>query len=293
MHMNQEIDNPANGERTTMKALRGLCFFFIAVFGCLVLAGPLTAEETLRVGVAEIEITPPEGFPMAGYYHERLATGTHDPLKARAMVFRMAQTQVALIVCDLTGIAMDLTAEVRRRVSEKTGIPSSHIILSATHSHTAPDYTRNLYEYLQRGTGHNKEGKQPYAARLVDGIVEATVAAHGRTKPIILEAGSVQQKKPVSFNRRFVMRDGSVRTWMRLDDPNVIRPAGPIDPDIGMLLVRSTEKEGLVALLSNFALHLDTVGGTQWSADYPYYLEQALRKSLNRDLVSVFGTGCC
>jgi neutral ceramidase len=109
----------------------------------------------------------------------------------------------------------------------------------------------------------------------------------------------------VSFNRRFVMKDGSVRTWMSLNDPNVVRPAGPIDPEIGMLLVRSAAAAALagergkseatrpLALVSNFALHLDTVGGTLWSGDYPYYIERALRKSLHRDLVSVFGAGCC
>jgi neutral ceramidase len=140
---------------------------------------------------------------------------------------------------------------------------------------------------------------------LIGGIVEAVVTAHGRAQPAFVEAGSAWQKVPVSFNRRFVMKDGSVRTWMSLNDPNVVRPAGPIDPEIGMLLVRSaaaaalagergkTEAARPLALVSNFALHLDTVGGTRWSGDYPYYIEQVLRKSLHRDLVSVFGTGCC
>src|SRR5687768_6776538 len=41
---------------------------------------------SLRVGVAEVDITPPIGFPMAGYYHERLADGQIDALKAKAIV---------------------------------------------------------------------------------------------------------------------------------------------------------------------------------------------------------------
>ena len=82
---------------------------------------------------------------MAGYYHERLAEGTIDPLKAKAIVFRTDETAAALVVCDLIGIATDLKLAIRQRVAEKTGIPPSNIVISATHSHTAPDYGKELY----------------------------------------------------------------------------------------------------------------------------------------------------
>ncbi|MEI6539761.1 MAG: hypothetical protein WCO86_09575, partial [Planctomycetota bacterium] len=87
------------------------------------LPSKLDSSSSLLVGVAETDITPPVGFPMAGYYHERLAEGTIDPLKAKAIVFRDGETAAALVVCDLIGIATDLSREVRRRVFEKTGIP--------------------------------------------------------------------------------------------------------------------------------------------------------------------------
>jgi hypothetical protein len=252
---------------------------------------PALAEDALRVGVAEADITPPKGFPVAGYYHERLATGTIDPLKARAIVLRTEQVQAAVVACDLTGIAADLTVEVRRRASARTKIPAEHIILTATHSHTAPDYMKDLYEYLGTRDGRAK-AERPYAAKLVGGIVDAIADAHAHVEPVVLEAGSARQDTPVSFNRRFLMRDGSVRTWMSLDQPDVLRPAGPIDPEMSLLLVRSARGQPR-GLLSNFALHLDTVGGTQWSADYPYYLEQAARKAFDPKLVFLFGNGCC
>jgi neutral ceramidase len=248
------------------------------------------AGEPLHVGVAEADITPPLGFPIAGYYHERLATGTLDPLKAKAVVFRSGKTQAALVVCDLTGIAVDLGNEVRHRAAAKTGIPAEHIVVSATHSHTAPDFTRDLFEHLADKPG--KGGQPRYAARLIDGVVEAIVNAQAALKPAMVEAGAVRQETPVSFNRRFVMRDGTVKTWMRLDHPDVVRPAGPIDPEIGMLLVRGGDKKPL-GLVSNFALHLDTVGGTQWSGDYPHFIGKEVRKALGENVASIFGTGCC
>jgi hypothetical protein len=252
---------------------------------------PAVAEGTLRVGVAEADITPPKGFPVAGYYHERLATGTLDPLKARAIVFRTELVQAAVAACDLTGIAVDLTGEVRRRAAARTGIPAANIILTATHSHTAPDYMKDLYDYLGTSDGPSKP-ERPYAAKLVGGIVDAIADAQARAEPVVVEAGNARQETPVSFNRRFLIRDGSVRTWMSLDNPDVLRPAGPIDPDVGLLLVRSASGQPR-GLLSNFALHLDTVGGTLWSADYPYHVEQAARKALDPKLVFLFGNGCC
>jgi hypothetical protein len=245
---------------------------------------------SIQVGLGAVDITPPVGFPMAGYYHERLAEGAIDPLKARAIVFRDGQTEAALVVCDLIGIATDLSKAARQRVSEKTGIPASNIVISATHSHTAPDYMKELY--LNFGGQRQDPDRAAYIERLIEGPLEAIVAARAAARPAILEAGSARQEPQVSFNRRFVMRDGSVRTWMTLDHPDVVRPAGPIDPEIALVSIKSDAGKTL-GVLSNFALHLDTVGGQKWSADYPYFIEQTLRKQVGTDVTSIFATGCC
>ena len=265
--------------------------FLLAGLLNLLTACPGPAAEPIRIGVAETEITPPEGFPMAGYYHERLAAGTRDPLKAKAAVFRQGEREAVFVAADLTGISRDLCVEVRRRAAAKTGIPSQYIAISATHSHTAPDYSRHVYEFL--GGKTPADGSRPYAARLIDGIVAAVVEAHAAAQPALVETGSGQQQTPVSFNRRFVMKDGSVRTWQRLDNPQVVRAAGPIDPEIGLLLIRSADEKTPLGIISNFALHLDTVGGLQWSADFPYFIEQALRKQLGEKVISIFGNGAC
>ncbi len=244
----------------------------------------LTAKDEaggLRVGMAEVDITPPVGFPMAGYYHERLAEGTIDSLKAKSIVFREEDTAGALVVCDLIGIATDLSREVQRRASEKTGIPASNIVIAATHSHTAPDYMKELWLYL------GKEKQEPlraeYIEKLINGPVDAIVRAHEDAGKFTLSTGSALQTTPVAFNRRFVMRDGSVQTWQALSNPEVVRAAGPIDPMIELLAVRNSDDGKVRGILSNFALHLDTVGGMRWSADYPFFIERTLRKNYGAD----------
>lgn len=262
----------------------------VAVFTTLFVVNTLfAADEPLKIGIAETDITPPIGFPMAGYYHERLAEGTIDPLKAKAIVFRGAKEQAAWVACDLIGISTDLSRAIRARASEKTGIPAANIVISATHSHTAPDYGKELVKFL------NKAPQDPlrtgYIDKLITGPVTAISAAFSKAEPLRLEAGSASQQTPVSFNRRFVMRDGSVKTWMNWQNPDVVRAAGPIDPEIGLIVARSNDGTPR-GILSNFALHLDTVGGTKWSADYPHFIEYSLRKN-NSDVISIFGTGCC
>ena len=252
---------------------------------------PKDEATTLRVGMAEVDITPPVGFPMAGYYHERLAEGTIDSLKAKAIVFREGDTSGALVVCDLIGIATDLSREVRRQASEKTGIPASNIVIAATHSHTAPDYMKELWLYL------GKEKQEPlraeYIEKLISGTVDAIVRADQDAGNFTLATGAALQEIPVAFNRRFVMRDGSVQTWQALSNPDVVRAAGPIDPRIELLAIRNTDDGKVRGVLSNFALHLDTVGGMRWSADYPFFIEQTLKKNYGADVISIFGTGCC
>ena len=251
---------------------------------------PAADAPTIRVGLAEVDITPPIGFPMAGYYHERLAEGQLDPLKAKAIVLDDGRTQAALVVCDLIGIASDLSQAVRQRASEQTGIPAANIVISATHSHTAPDYMKELY--LNLGGQRQDPTRAAYVEKLIGSPAQAIVAAKATAQPVVLKAGAAKQEPTVSFNRRFVMRDGSVRTWMSLDNPQVVRPAGPIDPEIGLVSIETADGRPR-GVLSNFALHLDTVGGMKWSADYPHFVTQALRKTAGEEVISIFATGCC
>ena len=91
-----------------------------------------SAIAQIQAGVSEVDITPPDGFPMAGYYHERLATGAIDPLKAKAIVFQQGGQSAALVVCDLIGVSTDLSKAIRTRAAKRTGIPRENIVVSAS-----------------------------------------------------------------------------------------------------------------------------------------------------------------
>ena len=88
------------------------------------------------------------------------------------------------------------------------------------------------------------------------------------------------------------MKDGTVGWNPGKLNPNIVRVAGPIDPEVRVLFFEGDNKKPLATYV-NFAMHLDTVGGTQISADYPYTLSKILGEIKGSEMVTLFATGCC
>src|ERR1041384_906446 len=104
----------------------------------IMLLAVVASGQPLRVGTAEVVITPPTGIPMAGYYSTRLSTGVHDDLHAKAIVLSSGGQQAAIVACDLIGIPPAVIEEARELIQSATGIPGGNVMISATHSHTGP-----------------------------------------------------------------------------------------------------------------------------------------------------------
>src|SRR5580704_14044918 len=133
---------------------------------------PAASGYPFKVGMAEIDITPPIGHRMAGYFEERFATGVHDPLMAKAIVLQQGKTEVAMVFCDLVGLSLHVTTNARVIVSRETGIPITNIFMAATHSHTGPlfddvrrDYAHDL---AVSETGHDPHETIYYPAVLME-----------------------------------------------------------------------------------------------------------------------------
>jgi hypothetical protein len=226
-----------------------------------------------RFGTAAVDITPNQPTYLAGYYYDRLSTDTHDRLFARALAVADDHAAVALCVADIISVPPETIALTRQRVQERCGLPPERLILSAIHTHTAPDPDREA----------------DYMAALPDRLAEAVVQAVAALAPRRLRVGRLAETT-LQYIRRFRMRDGSVRTNPGIGNPDIVVPIGAVDPTVSVLLAEG--QDGVEGGLVHFGLHCDTVGGTELSADWTYYLRRAVSEGLGRevDLLTPIGT---
>ena len=92
----------------------------------------------LQAGFARVDITPPFGNDLSGYYERRLADGTLDPLYLNAVALTVGEETVLLMAADYIGISMIENAKIRKLICERTGVPTDRIMIAALHQHTSP-----------------------------------------------------------------------------------------------------------------------------------------------------------
>jgi hypothetical protein len=253
------------------------------------------AEPALEVGVATVDITPPVGYRMSGSYHESISTGVHDPLLAKAMVIRRGNVAMALCVTDLTGISKEATDPARAAAAKATGIPREAISVSATHTHGGVlfyDVMRDLFhDRTVARLGRDPHEPIDYEKVLAEKVAEAIIKADAARRPATLDVTETRVKG-LAFNRRFHMKSGPVRFNPGKGNPDIIRPAGPVDDSLPILMVRDATTGKPFASFSVFAMHVAVFGGTKFGADYPMHLDAELKRKFGPEFVSIFGEGC-
>ncbi len=210
-----------------------------------------------RAGAASTIINPPLGVSLGGYFHERPCESVLDDLLAKALVLDDGTTTVAFVVCDLQAIESTEVNTARKLASQATGIPAENIMISTTHTHTGPQVRRN----------RTVPTSQDYLDRLPGLIADAVTKAHAALRPATLRLGEEYEDR-LAFNRRFRMADGSVVFNPRKCADGILGPDGPIDPQLNVLRVDGEDGQPL-AILANFAMHPDVMGGCHASADFP------------------------
>ncbi|MEI6499509.1 MAG: hypothetical protein WCP21_00620 [Armatimonadota bacterium] len=239
-------------------------------------------SAVLRAGFVTIDITPPLGVYLAGHFNPRPANGIHDPLTAQVIVLDLDGQRLALISCDLVGVPAELTEIVRERAQAAVGVAPEHLMLWATHTHAGP--IMNL--------GWSEPRDEEYFSVLAQALAGAVAAAANDLREVTLRVGWGTEGR-VAFNRRYRLKDGSIRTNPGVGNPEIQRVDGPVDDAVGALFL--SDAEGLQAVLVNFACHLDVLGNGNFlfSADYPYYLRETLEAAFDRKLVIPFANGAC
>jgi len=246
----------------------------------------MTDEKRLRAGAATSNITPPLGVSLNGGMADRTADHVHDELHARALVLDDGAQRIAIVVCDSCMLPQGVLNEAKHLAHGHTAIPLHHMLVSATHAHSAPT----------AGSCFQSEPDPAYLKFLAVRISDAIRRAAHNLSPAQIGWGVGREPGQV-FNRRWRMRDtvkladpfgrpDRVRMNPPQASPDLIEPAGPIDPEIGILSVRTAEGQPL-ALLANYSLHyVGGVPGGDISADYYGAFADRLQQLLGADRVN-------
>jgi hypothetical protein len=204
-----------------------------------------------------------------------------DPMHARSFALQSGATTLVFCIVDACMIPREICEAAKSIASRATGIPASHLLISATHSHSCATLTPVF----------QSNADPVYLANLPTRIAESIIRAHANLEPAEIAFGHAANPDQV-FNRRWLVKPGESygnpfdvttdRAWMNpgYKNPKVTGPAGPIDPDVSLLAARAKSDGRPLAVLANYSLHY--VGGLPAiSADYFAAFARELTTRLN------------
>ncbi|QDT52131.1 Neutral/alkaline non-lysosomal ceramidase [Caulifigura coniformis] len=221
----------------------------------LAMSSPAAGGE-LKAGAFAMDISP-ESYPVSinGGMRDRMAKGAHDPLMARCLVLEDGTTTLVVAVCDSCMIPRDIFDAAKKLASRATGIPTSHMMTSATHTHEGVTVT-----------GVFQSDPEPaYREHLTKKLAEGIETAWKRRQPAQIAWGSGHDPSQL-FNRRWFTQPSvvnedpfgkttdAVKMNPGFDLKRLKEPSGPIDPEVGIISLQTKEGKPL-ALFANYSLH--------------------------------------
>ena len=248
----------------------------------------------LSAGFSLVEITPPLGMRRANSYYELFAKEVHDPLHVRcAYLEDSAGGRACLIVCDLTSLSREVADRVRAEVGRTLGVPDAAIVVAATHTHGGVLYDGPLRELFhdRAMAAEGKDAAEPidFPRFLADRCLQAARRAAAAAVPVTLSATETRVPN-LTFNRRFFMRDGTVRFNPGYQNPNIDRPAGPVDETLTALWLTPTGETG-GGVLTSWPMHTAVFTGDRLGADFPGVMHRELRAKYGDHFGFLHGQG--
>lgn len=227
----------------------------------------------LMAGYASVNINPPLGIGMMGYYIPRYARGFLDDLEASALALSLGKETVLLLSVDTCLIFTEDCKAYLEQITTATGIPCSNIFLSATHTHTGPLLApTDMFEA-------DETVIKVYADFLGNRLTDLAQLALADRKTA--KMGFIQGWAPerIAYIRRYKMKDGTTMTCPPVGDPNIDHPLGELDQRVHVL--RFDQENGQSIVLVNYGIHTDTVNGDLISSDFPGWMRRTLDKALD------------
>ena len=237
----------------------------------------------LKCGAAERTVTPALGLNIPQCMSFNPATGVKDELFTHAIALEQDGQTVILISIDTSGLGTAFTNQVREALHREIGIDPRAVMVSAIHIHTGGPQLLDVYW----GQGVDKE---VHALFLRETVAAAIEAYQGRVPVTARFAMGFEDS--ISFCRNYQMMDGSIKTNPgRKHAAEVLCPASEIDCTLSTLRFDAADGKPVCEIV-NFACHPDTVGGHEYSADYPGEMRRRLKDVYGARYTVLFLNGC-
>ena len=227
--------------------------------------------SNLKAGFCRLDITPPLGVSVQGYFELRLADGILDPLLATAVAFDNGEKRIVVMSLDLIGFNQTLMDRVRKEIAKAIDTQPEAVFVACTHTHLGPGTVDSL------GNTSNPE----YIEWLVLKLRDAAVMAVNDLKPAELSFTRGKVEK-VAFVRRFRMKDGTVCTNPGYLNPNIDKELSEPDENSSLLIIKR-QNEPQIGIV-NFQVHPDVIGGCTLSADYPKFVRDTYEKLIDNSV---------
>jgi hypothetical protein len=239
----------------------------------------------LQIGFGVGDITPAPGSQMPGGFFKHLGKGAAEPLLAAACVVYDGTTPAALVGIDSLFVTRPMVEAARRQIQKETSIPGENVLIGASHTHTGGPIASAL------GSAEDVAYLDKVAREIAGAVNRAWHSLHAAEIGV-----GIGSEGSISFNRRFLMRDGREITHPgKPGTPHhgdIVCPAGPIDPDVGVLAARGPDGK-IAGVIVNFACHSTVMGGDLFTPDYAGYLRKHLKAHYGPNLAVVFLLGAC
>ncbi|MBQ3556982.1 MAG: hypothetical protein IJA11_04220 [Oscillospiraceae bacterium] len=230
--------------------------------------------NTLKVGYAGVNINPPLGIGIYGYFVPRFAQGFVDDLEAHAMALSCGEAPCLLIGVDNGGIDADIVDRFRAAMAKAANIPVENIFLHTTHTHTGP--LMRVYPDMFEA---DEEPIARYVTFLEERLCDLAVLAIADMKPARMGFAVGHAPDRIAYIRRYRMKDGSTMTCPPINDPNIDHPIGELDQRVNVL--RFDQEGGQSIVVLNYGVHADCVNGDLICADWPHWVRKTVAAALD------------
>ena len=223
----------------------------------------------IKAGFSRVDVTPPLGAHLAGYYQDRIAKGILDPIYLNAIAFSDDNETVVWITADFLNIRMDNANEIRTAIANRLSIKAKNIMVSCLHQHTSIILANRTGE-ASIYTDHS------YVDLLIRKFCDVAEMAVNDMAEARMLVGERETAQKLAFIRRYLMKDGTIVTNPGRGKQNEIER--PLDvADNTVRLIRFKREDGDIALV-NFSTHPDVIGGEYYSADWPGFVRTNVEK---------------